>query len=145
MFADTISQKNLNLTLFDPHLTLTQCTHLPVREPCLLLFSDDKTFNILRLLVLISEIHHYKVFIYVYLWFKHEFKENYLASSSLSLPLAILQSSNRENISTGVHVNIFEYTVGLYWKILSLGTHCWIEWMPIICLLWKCLASHNNW
>ena len=31
---------------------------------------------------------HKKVFIYVYLQFKSEFKENYLASTSLKLPLS---------------------------------------------------------
>ena len=40
------------------------------------------TFQLPKLQRVISEIHH-KVFIYVYLQFKSEFKENYLASTSL--------------------------------------------------------------
>ena len=50
--------------------------------------SEDETLNISGI-VLNCEIHQ-KVFIYVYLQFKSEFKENYLALTSLKHPLTIL-------------------------------------------------------
>ena len=64
-------------------LSLTQCNLGSYKTAY---FGDYKTLNIL---VLNCKIH-LKVLIYVNLQFKSEFKENYLASTSLNIPLMLV-------------------------------------------------------
>ena len=53
------------------------------------LFSEDKTLNISGIAWFINWEIPKKVVSYVYLQFKSEFKENYLALTSLKIPLKL--------------------------------------------------------